>query len=165
MPRSSGLDPELQTLLLQIVDATRELPRHEQEWNLYAGLLRAPGVELQVLDHDVLTLADMGFLHTTNLNYVYGNDYIVTKLGYEHAEIIREGQVVQTEPTGWAAVDATTDKLRSQFARAHDPADFKAVGLTCADALEALGRAAFDPRQALARWRGRTSPRRRQKPS
>ena len=94
MPRSSGLDdPELQTLLLQIVDATRELPRHGQEWNLYAGLLRAPGVELQVLDHDVLTLADMGFLHTTNLNYVYGNDYIVTKLGYEHAEIIREGQV------------------------------------------------------------------------
>jgi hypothetical protein len=152
MPRRSTLPPELQQLLLQIVDTTRQLPRHEQEWTLEPGggqMIALSGDVVQVLDHDVLRLADMGFLHTTRLNYAYGNQYVITESGYQHAEIIRESQAVQVEPTGWAAVDMAMSRLSSRFAAARDTDDFKAVGLLCVSALEVLGRAAFDPAKHL----------------
>jgi hypothetical protein len=161
VPRKSALPPALQTLLLEIVDATRALPRHEQEWTLEpdSGLMTAlSGDTVPVLEDDVSTLENMGFLRCTHMGAVYGYRYVLTPMAHEHVEIIRESQAVQVEPTGWAAVDAATAELGSRLARAHSTADFKAVGLSCESTLVALGRAAFDPAKHLPDGETEPSP-------
>lgn len=56
----------------------------------------------------------------------------------EVAEASAEG------PTGWAEVDAKMATLRRRLREAEEADDFKAVGLQCAEVLQAVGRAAFD---------------------
>jgi hypothetical protein len=58
------------------------------------------GDKLDVLDHDVLTLAEMAFSIAPTWAPFYGYRNVLTPMAYDHAEVIREGQAVQVEPTG-----------------------------------------------------------------
>jgi hypothetical protein len=91
------LEREQEDLLLEMVDAARTAPRAEQQWHL-GGEYQAPN-ELSgpwgtrpVLLRDVEILHNAGYLDAVHENYVYGNDYVITAIGYYNADAIREAR-------------------------------------------------------------------------
>jgi len=79
---SVALDASQERLLLEMVDAARSAPRHEQKWHLAGDVLAGPWGTRKVLDDDVHALSKAGFLHAKQRNYVYGNRYVLTSQGY-----------------------------------------------------------------------------------
>lgn len=83
-----ALEPEQEELFAELVDATRGVPRTEQEFLLVdtdqGDLLMGPGGTRSVLGHDVNALARAGFLESTHLNYASGNTYVISTKGRRH---------------------------------------------------------------------------------
>ena len=84
------------------------LPRHEQQWHLGGEeaptSCGGPWGERQVLVSDVLALANLEFLDAVNLNYVYGDDYVISPRGraYYAAMKRREAQPLERQEAGSA---------------------------------------------------------------
>ena len=90
-----GLEPEQEQLLVEIVEATNNAPRSKQHWHLggeYIGPngFQGPWGVREVLPDDIHTLDRLGFLKATHLNYVYGNDYVVTLAGRRYYAALKE---------------------------------------------------------------------------
>jgi hypothetical protein len=146
---SEAIDASQERLLMDMVDAARSAPRHEQKWHLQDDVLTGPWGTRKVLDDDVHALSKGGFLRVKQRNYVYGNTYVLTSSGYRYADGLRERDAPTIEPTGWTAVDEAIQKLQEALRSAEDEEDFKAVGLSCLSALSLLGRTAFDAERHL----------------
>jgi hypothetical protein len=104
-PETDGaaLEPDQEQLLTELVEASREVPRHEQQWHLGGedapDVLRGPWGERQVLVSDVLALADLELLDAVTLNYVYGNDYVISPRGHAYYAAMkrREAQPLERQ--------------------------------------------------------------------
>lgn len=85
----AGLEPEQEQLLVDMVEAANGVPRHEQSWHLGGevledGVMGGPWGQRPVLEDDVDALEKAGLLKATRLNYVYGNDYVLTPAARSH---------------------------------------------------------------------------------
>ena len=88
------LDREQEDLLLAMVDAARGAPRDQQQWHLggeyqATNEMTGPWGARRVLPRDISVLTEAGFLDAVHLNYVYGNDHVITGVGYHNANAIR----------------------------------------------------------------------------
>lgn len=107
--RAMTLEREQEDLLLAMVDAARGARRDEQQWHLggqNANEMTGPWGARRVLPRDVETLCEAGFLDAVHLNYVYGNDYVITAQGYFNADAIRHRR-----SPGFAGQEADTRRL------------------------------------------------------
>jgi len=129
---------------------------HEQRWHSQHCVLDGPGGG-DVLDSDVWQLHLAGMLHAQQLNYVYGNVFVLTEKAWEYAEAAwkADSSTPWHEPTGWQAVDVSVTKLREMAHVAADPHDFKAVGHQCVTVLETLGRKIFRLQLSSSTGQGR----------
>src|SRR4051812_28263695 len=96
------LEPDQEELLAYMVESARAAPRAEQEFNLVGNgnHLAGPGGERAILADDVFALEEEGLLKATQLNYYYGNSYLLTRLGYQYYERLQQragGQVERVE--------------------------------------------------------------------
>jgi hypothetical protein len=92
----AGLDPEQERLLVDMVEAANDVPRHEQTWHLGGehlgeGVMGGPWGQRPVLPDDVDALERAGLLKAVRLNYVYGNRYVLTTAARSHFASVKRG--------------------------------------------------------------------------
>lgn len=84
-----ALEPDQERLLVNLVEAARAVPRHEQQWHLggeylASNVMKGPWGERQVLVSDIDALAELGLLNAVHRSGIYGNDYVITPAGHEY---------------------------------------------------------------------------------
>jgi hypothetical protein len=89
------MEPEQEQLLADMVEAARKVPRHEQQWHLggeylASNELAGPWGTRPVLTADVDALREAGLLEDRHLNYLYGDDYIISAKGYKYYAAMKE---------------------------------------------------------------------------
>jgi hypothetical protein len=78
-----------------MVAAARRVLRHEQQWHLGGeyqppNQLAGPWDEQAVLVRDVNALVQAELLDAVNLNYVWGNEYVITAKGYAYYAVVKQ---------------------------------------------------------------------------
>lgn len=90
------LEPEQEQLLVEMVEAARQVPRHQQAWHRDVGSgttgLYGPWGSRKVLSNDVSVLKKRGYLHCTQANYISGYDYVLTPAAHAYYATLRERQ-------------------------------------------------------------------------
>jgi hypothetical protein len=154
-----SLEAEQEQLLLEMAEAARSVDRQDQTWTLFdtddGEALQGPWGTRPVLGRDVLALHEAGLLDNTRMNYVSGYDYVVNRVGFEHADALRARVVAPVddaqEAVGWEAVEEAEARLRRMMRDAKDVHDFKSVGHQAVTVLEVLARTVFEPGRHLPR--------------
>jgi hypothetical protein len=115
----AGLEPEQEQLLVHMVEAANGVPRHEQTWHLGGehlgeGVMGGPWGQRPVLPHDVDALEEAGLLKATRLNYLYGNDYVLTPAARSHYASVkrRTGEPVARQEESLRSL-IESDELRA----------------------------------------------------
>jgi len=115
----AGLEPEQEQLLVEMVEAANGVPRNEQTWHLGGehlgeGVMGGPWGQRSVLPDDVNALEEAGLLKATHLNYVYGNDYVLTPTARSHYASVkrRTGEPVARQEESLRSL-LESDELRA----------------------------------------------------
>jgi hypothetical protein len=122
----AGLEPEQEQLLVDMVEAANGVPRHEQIWHLGGedlgeDVMGGPWGQRPVLADDVDALEQAGLLKAVALNYVYGNDYVLTPVARAHYASVKQrtGEPIARQEEGLRAL-LESDELRTMTPAAYE---------------------------------------------